>query len=99
MNSSDPFAGSKRRLAHAKTHIRDLDRTVKAFVNRKPYRLVIEPAPDGIHQIHKLKARRKTLPTSFVDLSTDAFENLRAALDLAIHPIAGRFQVPSATGG
>lgn len=90
MNSSDPLAGSKRRLARAKTHIRDLNLTVKAFVDRKPYRHVVEPAPDGIHDIHKLKARRKALPTSFVDLTTDATENLRAALDLAIYAVAAK---------
>lgn len=88
MNSSDPFDSSRQRVARAHTHIRYLDTLVKEFIGRKPYKHVVQPHPDGIHEIHKLKARRRTLPRSFVDVSTDAVENLRAALDHAAHKIA-----------
>jgi hypothetical protein len=86
--ASDSFASSRQRVARAQAHIRYLDTLVKAFIRRKPYKHVIQPHPDGIHEIHKLKARRRHLPRSFVDVSTDAIENLRAALDHAAYTIA-----------
>lgn len=80
--------GPRQRLARAKTHIRNLDRIVKSFLRRKPYKYGIEPHQDGIHEIHKLKAKRRTLPRSFADISADAIENMRAALDQAVYAIA-----------
>lgn len=85
---SNHLAGSRQRAARAKAHIRNLDRIVKSFIRRKPYKHVIEPHPDGIHEIHKLKARRRNLPHSFADFSTDAIQNMRAALDQAVYAIA-----------
>jgi hypothetical protein len=79
---------SRQRTARAKAHIRNLDRFVKGFIRRKPYKQVIQPHTDGIHEIHKLKARRRSLPRSFADVSTDAIENMRAALDQAVYAIA-----------
>ena len=93
MNSSDPLVGSKRRLARAKLHSRELKRRLNAFVLSNPYRHVVQPDPDGIHEIHKLKARRKVLPLSFVDIATDAIENLRSALDLAVYAIAEKVAI------
>lgn len=85
---TDPFGSARRRLARAKVHILDLKRRVKAFENRKTYQAVIYPHPNGIHEIYKLKGRRKTLPASFSDVAIDALENLRAALDHATYIIA-----------
>lgn len=85
---TDPFGSAKRRLARAEAHIRDFKRRESAFHDRKTYRQVIHPHPDGIHEIYKLKARRKTLPSYFSDIATDALENLRAALDHAVYAIA-----------
>lgn len=82
------LVSSHQRLARAKTHIRHLDRIVKSFIRRKPYKHVIEPHSDGVHEIHILKARRFNLPRSFADVSTDAIENMRAALDQAVYAIA-----------
>jgi hypothetical protein len=79
---------SRQRIARARAHISNLDRAVKSFILRKPYRHVIEPHTDGIHEVHKLKAKRHNLPRSFTDISTDAIENLRAALDQAVYAIA-----------
>lgn len=84
----DHFERARRRLARAEAHIHYLKLSVRAFLARKPYCQVIHPHPDGIHEIHKLKARRKALPSSFADLSTDALESLRAALDHAMYTIA-----------
>ncbi|NWF73353.1 MAG: hypothetical protein HXY51_09990 [Nitrospirae bacterium] len=61
---------------------------MKRFIHCKPYKHVIEPHPDGVHEIHKLKARRRNLPRAFADVSTDAIENMRAALDQAVYAIA-----------
>ncbi|HJS66812.1 MAG TPA: hypothetical protein VJ760_05710 [Nitrospiraceae bacterium] len=95
MSSSDPFESARRRITRAKKHIHNLNRTVKAFLNRKPYRHVIEPAGDGIHEVHKLKAKRRTLPCSFSDIAIDVIENLRAALDHAVYPIAVKVGAPN----
>jgi len=95
MNSSDPFESSKRRIARAKKHIRDLKRSMQAFTKRKPYRIVTEPYTDGIHEVLKLKARRKRLPDSFSDIAADAAENLRASLDHAIFAIAVDIGTPT----
>jgi hypothetical protein len=82
------FNSSKQRIKRAKAHIRNMDRLFKAFIRRKPYKLVSDPHPDGTHDILKLRAKRRRLPTSFADLSNDAVENLRAALDHATYAIA-----------
>jgi hypothetical protein len=84
------FPSSWQRIARAKTHIRDLDRCVQTFINRKPYKLFIQPQKDGIHEIHKLKAMRRNLPSSFSNIATDAIENLRAALDHPIYTIGAK---------
>lgn len=82
------FASSRQRITRAKTHIRNLDRIVRRFIHHNPYKHVVVPHPDGVHVIHKLKAKRRNLPRSFADVSTDAIENLRAALDQAVYAIA-----------
>lgn len=65
-----------------------MDRVVKAFMARKPYKLVSKPHRNGTHDILKLRTKRRRLPASFADLSNDAIENLRAALDHTIYAIA-----------
>lgn len=82
------FESSRRRLVHAKTHIRNVGRVFKAWAKRKPYKRVSKRHRDGIYETIKLKARRRTLPRAFSDISTDAIENLRAALDHATYAIA-----------
>jgi len=88
MHLNQKCSSSRQRIARARTHVRNLNRVVKGFIRRKPYKHVVEPHDDGIHETHKLKARRRNLPRSFADVSTDAIENLRAALDQAVYAIA-----------
>src|SRR4051812_28231007 len=82
-----PFDGARQRLGRAKTHIRQLDRTIKLFWDRNPYKGVFEPTADGLYEVWKLRGKRRTLPQSFADIATDAIENLHAALDLATFDI------------
>jgi hypothetical protein len=90
----NPFDGARQRLARAKTHIKDLKRSLDAFVDRDPYRHIVHKDPDGIHEIHKLSAKRRSLPVSFGNIATDAIENMRAALDLAVYPIGVQCNSP-----
>lgn len=83
----DHFESARRRIARAQTHIGDLGGRIKAYMTSEPYGLVIEPSGDGIHEIHKLKAK-EPFPGIFSDIATDAIFNLRSSLDHAAYTIA-----------
>ena len=84
---NDIFHSSKLRLSRAKDHIIDLEKSIRAFLDTKPYARVIEPDSDGINQLHKIKFT-KSLPDEFAIITADAVDNLRSALDHAWHAIA-----------
>jgi hypothetical protein len=78
----DPFYSAKLRIARAKEHLDDLETKINNFFAEKPYATVIEPDPDGIHQIHKLRFTER-FPFRWRVLATEIVEHLRAALDHA----------------
>ena len=84
----DPLEGSKRKIARAEEHIEDLEREIKLFVNKNPYKQVIEPDPDRPHQtLYKIKLT-EPIPGSFANIVGDVVNNLRSALDQAVYAIA-----------
>jgi hypothetical protein len=77
---SYPFRPSKLKVDRAKRHIRDLTREISGFLDRKPYRVVIEPQFDGA--IGPVIRVREAIPCDFPLIVGDAVHNLRASLDL-----------------
>lgn len=84
--ATDPFHSPKRRLARAKEHIADIESRVLAFLDTDPYARVIEPGSDGWND-HKLKMT-KVVPDVVTDLTIEAAEAIRSALDQAMYPVA-----------
>lgn len=75
------FAASKLKIERANRHISDLDQTLNAFRESKPYRIVIEKDSDP--EMCRLVVRTGIeLPSEFSAIIGDAVHNLRAALDL-----------------
>jgi hypothetical protein len=77
----DPFRSPKRRLSRAKTKIRRLEKRIKTFFKKEPYKASAEVDADGV-TTHALKFTRK-IPDSWADSAGEAIEALRAALDQA----------------
>lgn len=78
---ADPFGICRRKIARAKKHIADLERETGLFFAEPPYSVVIDPDPDEPkREVHKLRFNR-SLPDSIADLTVDAVQNLRSALD------------------
>ncbi|HWZ31705.1 MAG TPA: hypothetical protein VNX18_10250 [Bryobacteraceae bacterium] len=85
---SNPLESSHRKLARAEEHIRDLEGKINAFAWSNAYEKVIEPHPDKPdHLVHKIKLT-KEIPESIVDVTADAVQNLRNALDNAGYAVA-----------
>ena len=76
----DPFASPKRRIARAKLQLRALIKDGKSFFKRAPYARVVEPDPNGVDQLHKVRLTRQ-IPSKMTSMGVEAVENLRSALD------------------
>jgi hypothetical protein len=77
----DPFESSRRKVARAKEHIADLEREWVTFLATGPCSPFVEPDPnEPKHQLHKLRFS-KPLPDSFANLTKEAVQHLRGALD------------------
>jgi hypothetical protein len=80
-----PFIAPKLKLQRARDHIDELGRETAAFLDRKPFRLVIEQPPwwDLSWPIHAWTIRiSEAIPLRFSAIIGDAIHNLRTALDL-----------------
>ncbi|HET6842754.1 MAG TPA: hypothetical protein VFK06_13905 [Candidatus Angelobacter sp.] len=76
------FIDAKTRIDWAKKDIAKFERKARNFFKNTPYGLVIEPEPDGIHELHKFRLAKK-IPPVLTRHTVYAIENLRHALDLA----------------
>jgi len=93
---NDPFSSPKRRLGRANHHIRTLERRFNAFFKKDPYIRAVEPHTDGVSEAHKIKLRRQ-LPTDLTDITYEALEALRSALDQTAYSIAVLCKHPKPT--
>jgi hypothetical protein len=97
----DIFADSKIRLSQAKRHITILEREIRVFLNNYAERsYVIEADPsDSSYFLHKIKIIESP-SEEIIAYTTDAIDNLRAALDLAWWRLAvtAGFINPNANG-
>jgi hypothetical protein len=85
---ANSFGTSRRKVERAKAHIAELEKETTLFFANRPYSVVIDPDPNSpIHEVHKLRFT-KSLPDSFFDLTVDAVQNLRSALDNACYGLA-----------
>jgi hypothetical protein len=78
----DGFYSAKLRIERAKEHLNDLEAQINSFFGEKPYTRVVEPDPNGTHEIHKLRLT-KPFPFRWRILATEIIEHLRASLDHA----------------
>lgn len=84
---SNPFYSPYRRLIRAQKHLVNLDRNIKRFFDKRPYTLMSELDPDGIHEIHKFRFSKK-IPDIWDDLIFEALFNMRAVLDQSAYASA-----------
>jgi hypothetical protein len=54
----------------------------RPFFKRAPYARVVEPDPNGVNQLHKIRLTRQ-IPAKMTSVAVEAIENLRSALDQA----------------
>ena len=73
--------GSKLKVERAKEHIRQLEAEIRAFHERKPYRIVVEEEPQSGDQIYRVKIKEQPSPR-WATIIGDIVHNLRSALDL-----------------
>ena len=83
MSTADPLHGPFRKVDRAKQHIDELDRKVREFADRNPYRIVVEPSfnPSNSAMISLAVRIREEMPDEFALLVGDALHNLRSSLD------------------
>ncbi|MCU1309990.1 MAG: hypothetical protein JWO20_1115 [Candidatus Angelobacter sp.] len=75
------FQNSRIRIGWAKNDIANFERSANRFFQNTKPTIVREPEPDGIHELHKIRYRKK-LPATLTQKTISATENLRSALDL-----------------
>ncbi len=83
---SNHFASPNRRIMRAKRHIDYIKTEIEKFFNSQPYARFVERNMDGFDE-HKIKFT-SPLPEEITDLSYEAIEAMRSALDQAVHPVA-----------
>lgn len=81
--SVDPLYGPLRKVDWAKQHVDKLEREVREFADRNPYRIVVEPSfqPNNPAMISLAVRFREEMPDEFALLVGDALHNLRSSLD------------------
>jgi hypothetical protein len=79
----DSFYSAKLRIGRAQEHLEDLEAKIDSFLAEKPYARVVDPDPDGIHEIYKIRLT-KPLPFRWRILATEIIEHLRSSLDHAV---------------
>jgi hypothetical protein len=75
----NPFNSPRRRLARAKQHVNRLEKRIRTFLDRKPYKPVADTDATGT-TTHAIKFNRN-FPDSWGDAAVEALEALRSALD------------------
>jgi hypothetical protein len=78
----DSFYSANVRIARAEKHLKDLEAQIDGFFGEKPYTRVVDPDPNGTHEIHKIRLT-KPFPIGWRILATEIIEHLRASLDHA----------------
>jgi hypothetical protein len=89
----DPFYSPERRLARAKKHVENLKRHLSRFEDSKPYKRLVQPDADGIHETHKIKFTKR-IPAVCDDLAFEALFTLRAVLDQTGYAAAVAARMP-----
>ena len=87
LSRTDHFYSPMRRLLRAQKQLVNLDRKIKRFLFDKPHKLMVEPDPDGVHEIHKIKFTRR-LAVTCDDLAFEALFTLRSVLDQTAYAAA-----------
>jgi hypothetical protein len=77
----EPFFSSKLKVDRAKRHISELNSEITAFLDRDPYRVIIEKGPNSGQCSWTIQVREE-VPIHFPLIIGDAVHNLRTALDL-----------------
>lgn len=77
---SGSLAGCRAKIERAKQHIHDLNTTIVAFFDTKPYVVGTKRNPDTRQLIYYVVSVPDTPPT-ILTIAGDVFQNLRSALD------------------
>jgi hypothetical protein len=81
-DDNDAFYSAKLRIRRAQEHFDDLKAQISSFFAEKPYTRIVEPDPNGTHEIHKIRLTKR-FPLRWRILATEVIEHLRATLDHA----------------
>jgi hypothetical protein len=79
---NDPFYSARLRIARAQEHLKDLEIRIDGFFQKKPYTRIVEPDPDGLHDLLKIRLTER-FPFRWRILATEVIEHARASLDHA----------------
>jgi len=79
----DSFYSAKLRISRAEEHLQDLETKIDSFLAEKPYARAVDPDPDGIHEVYKIRLT-KPFPYRWRILATEIIEHLRSSLDHAV---------------
>lgn len=79
----DAIRDHRLKIERAKTHIRELETLIKAFIKTDPYSIVVENDLDAEQRVWKIRAARK-IPPAWSAVVGDAIHNLRSTLDLLL---------------
>ncbi|MDX1483400.1 MAG: hypothetical protein R3229_02865 [Alphaproteobacteria bacterium] len=80
---ADLFLSAKQKLARVTEIIAAMEADIAAFNATDPYTRLVETDPEGLEQDHAI-ALTRPLPEGLADLTLEAVEALRAALDHAV---------------
>lgn len=75
------FYPSKLKIERAKCHISNLNSEIITFLEKNPYRLVVEDGPESGQHTLKIRGKEK-FPFKWPLIIGDAVHNLRTALDI-----------------
>jgi hypothetical protein len=71
--AKDQFQSPRQRMGRARLQLRDLVKLGKSFFNRAPHARVVEPDPDGVNHLHKIKLTR-LIPAKMTSAAVEAIE-------------------------
>ncbi|MCH7620453.1 MAG: hypothetical protein IH870_00985, partial [Chloroflexi bacterium] len=86
---SEHLQSTKLRLKRADHHLKELDRKIGDFIDRKPYRMTRQINPQQTHYIYRTQLHRQP-PATWSVIVGDIIHNLRSALDNMVYSLCTR---------
>ncbi len=96
--NDDLLCDPKLKIERAKSHVNDLTREVRAFINSKPHRIIEKPySYRGQKRTCVFLKLRRNIPDVIPLIAADAVHNLRVSLDQLTYRLAQINGYPNST--